>query len=86
MVRLLISAWPLPGGNKVRKIDGRCCTLRKSWPLAYWQNSSVVGDDSVGDLEATCYVLPAELDNLLPADLGERHCLDLFGEVVSGYQ
>ena len=48
--------------------------------------SSVVGDDSVGDPEATCYVLPAELDNLLPADLGERHCLDSFGEVVSGYR
>jgi len=48
--------------------------------------SYVIRNDSVGDPEATYYVLPEELDNLLPADLGERHCLDPFGEVVGGYQ
>jgi len=46
----------------------------------------VVGDDSVGDPEATYYVLLEELSNLLPADLGERHCLDLFGKGVGGCQ
>ena len=48
--------------------------------------SSVVGDDCVRDFEATYYVLLKELDNLLPADFGERYCLDSFGKVVSGYQ
>ena len=47
--------------------------------------SFIVGDDSVGDPEVTYYVLPEKLDNLLPADLGEWHCLDPFG-VVGGYQ
>jgi len=44
---------------------------------------SVVGDDGVGEPKATHYVLPEELDNLLPSDFGERHCLDPF-EVVGG--
>jgi len=48
--------------------------------------SSVVGDNGVGDPKATYYALPEELDNLLPADLEERHCLDSFDEVVSDYQ
>ena len=47
---------------------------------------SVVRDDSMGDPKATYYVLPEELDNLLPADFGERYCLDLFDKVVGGYQ
>ena len=47
--------------------------------------SSVVGDNGVGDPKATYYALPEELDNLLPADLEDRHCLDPFGEVVDGY-
>ena len=34
----------------------------------------------------TRFVLPEELDNLLLDDFGERHCLDLFGEIVGGYQ
>jgi len=45
----------------------------------------VVRDDSVRDPEATYYVLLEELDNMLPADLGERHCLDPFGEENGGY-
>jgi len=48
--------------------------------------STIVGDNSVEDLEATYYVLPEKLDNLLLADLGERHCLDSFDEVVGDYQ
>ena len=48
--------------------------------------SSVVGDDSVGDPEATYYILLKELDNLLFADLGELYCLDPIGKVVSCYQ
>ena len=47
--------------------------------------SFVVGDDSLGNPEATYYVLPEELDNLLPADLGERYCLNLLGKVVGGH-
>jgi len=35
---------------------------------------SVVRDDGVGEPKATHYVLPEELDNLLPSDFGERHC------------
>jgi len=38
----------------------------------------------VKEPKATDYVLPEELDNLLPGDLGERHCLDPFGEIVGG--
>jgi len=36
--------------------------------------------------EVAHYVLPEKLDNLLPGDFEEPHCLDLFGEVVDGYQ
>ena len=36
--------------------------------------------------QSDIYVLPEKLDNLLPADLREWHCLDSFGEVVSDYQ
>ena len=42
--------------------------------------------DGAGDPEVTYYVLLEELDNLLPVELGERHCLDPFGEVISDYQ
>ena len=48
--------------------------------------SFIVGDDCAGDSEAIYYVLPEKLDNLLPADLRERYCLDPFGKVFSGYQ
>jgi len=48
--------------------------------------SPVVGDNSMGDSEATYYVLSEELDNLLLGDFGERYCLDPFGKVVGGYQ
>jgi len=48
--------------------------------------SSIVRNDSVGDPKATYYVLSEELDNLLPADLGERHCFGPFCEVIVGYQ
>jgi len=47
---------------------------------------SIVGDDSVGNPEVVYYVLLEELDNLLPADLGERYCLNPLGKVVSGGQ
>ena len=40
--------------------------------------------DGAGDPEVTYYVLPEELDNLLPVELGERHCLGPFREVVGG--
>ena len=40
---------------------------------------SVVGDDSVGNPEVAYYVLPEELDNLLPADLREWYCLNPLG-------
>jgi len=39
----------------------------------------------VWDAETTYYVLPEELDNLLSVDLRDRHRLDPFGELVSGY-
>ena len=44
----------------------------------------VVGD-GVGEPEATHYVLTEELDNLLPGDFEEWHCLDPFGEIVDGF-
>ena len=48
---------------------------------------SIIGDNGMEEPEATHYVLSKELDNLLPGDFREWHCLDdLFGEVVSGYQ
>ena len=58
----------------------------KTGHLLAGEINSVVGDDSLRDSEATYYVLPEELDNLLPTDLGERYCLDTFGKVVGGYQ
>ena len=48
--------------------------------------SPVVGDNSMGDSEATYYVLSEELDNLLPADLGERHYLNPLGKIINGHQ
>jgi len=47
---------------------------------------STVIRDSVGDPEATYYVLPEGLDNLLSTDLRERYCLNPFGKIVGGYQ
>ena len=47
---------------------------------------SFVGDDGVGEPKVTHYVLPEELDNMLPGDFGEPQCIDKFIEVVSGYQ
>ena len=46
---------------------------------------SIVGDDSEGNPEATCYVLSEVLDNLPPADFGDWYCLDPFGKVAGGY-
>ena len=48
--------------------------------------NSVVRDDSMGGSRATYYDLSEKFDNLLPADLEERHYLDPFDEVVGGYQ
>ena len=45
----------------------------------------VVEDDGVGEPEAA-YLLLEKLDNLLPNDFGEWHCLDPFGEVVGAHQ
>ena len=47
--------------------------------------SSIVGDDGVGDPQATYYVFPVVLDNLLPANLEQRHYLNPNGEVAGGY-
>ena len=47
---------------------------------------TIIGDDSVGNPEVACYVLPEELDNLLPADLGQRYCLNSLSKVVGGDQ
>ena len=47
--------------------------------------SSVVRDDGVGDPDVTYFVLPEELDNLLPANLRKWHRLDPFGEVIGAY-
>jgi len=46
--------------------------------------SSIIGDESVGDPEATYYVLSEELNNLLHAYLRKWYCLDPFGELVGG--
>jgi len=35
---------------------------------------SIVEDDSVGEPEAAYYILPEELDNMLPGDFRERRC------------
>jgi len=47
---------------------------------------TIVGDDGVGESEAAYYILPEELDNLLPSDFEKWHRLDPFGEIVGGYQ
>jgi len=47
---------------------------------------SIVKDYGIGELKALHYVLPEELDNMLPGDFKERHCFDPFGEIVGGYQ
>jgi len=43
------------------------------------QISFIVEDDNVMDPELTYYILLEKLGNLLPADLGEWHCLDPIG-------
>ena len=43
---------------------------------------SIVGYDSVGNPEAAYYILQKKLDNLLPADLEERYCLNPLSKVV----
>ena len=48
--------------------------------------SSIVGDDCVKDSEATYYVLPEKLDNLLLTYIEKWYCPDPFGKVVGGYQ
>ena len=47
---------------------------------------SVVENNGVGKPKAAYYILPQEHNNLLPGYFGEWCCLDLFGEVVSGYE
>jgi len=47
---------------------------------------STVGDNGVGEFEATHYVLLEKLDNLFPYDFREWHHLDPFGEVVGVYE
>jgi len=47
---------------------------------------SVVGNNGVGEPKAAYYILPQERDNLLPGYFREWCCLDLFGEVVGGYE
>jgi len=48
--------------------------------------SFIVEDDSVRNPEATNYVFLEDLDNLLPAGLGEQYCLDPFGKIIGGYK
>jgi len=40
----------------------------------------------VWGVRVTHYVMPEELDNLLPSDFRKRHYLNPYGEVVDGYQ
>ena len=47
---------------------------------------SIAEDDNMGNPEATYYVLPYELDNLLPTVLGEWYFLNPLGKVVGGHQ
>ena len=47
---------------------------------------SFVGDDLVGDPEASYYVAPHEFSNLEVCYPAECFCFDPFGEVVSYYQ
>ena len=46
----------------------------------------IVGDDGVRKPEVAHDILPEELDNLLPCDVGERHCFHPLSEVVCGHQ
>ena len=45
----------------------------------------VIGDNGVGESEATHDVLPKKPDNLLTSDFGEWHRFDSFGDVIGGY-
>ena len=47
---------------------------------------SIIRDNGMGEPNAAYYILPKKFDNLLFSDFGEQHCIDPFGEVVSGYQ
>ena len=47
---------------------------------------SIVGDNLVGDPEASDYVGPQEFADLEVCYLAECLCFDPFGEVVSDYQ
>jgi len=46
----------------------------------------VVGNDGMRKPEATHEVLPEGFDNLLPFDVGKRHCFHPLSEVVCGDQ
>ena len=59
---------------------------QKTHQLLAGEICSVAGDNGVGKLKAAYYVLPKELDNLLPNDFRKRHYLNPFGEVVGGFQ
>ena len=45
---------------------------------------SIVLDDGMGKPEAAHYILLEKLDHMLFGDFREWHCLNPFGEVVSG--
>jgi len=70
----------------VRRIVGDVVFGAEASYLLAGEVGSVVGDDSVGNFEAAYYVLPEELNNLLPTDLGEQYCLNPLGKVVGGNQ
>ena len=65
-------------GDLVLGIEARHLLPRKVGPI--------VGNDDMIKLEAAHDILPEELDNLLPCDIGERHCFHPLGEVVRGHQ
>ena len=46
----------------------------------------IIGDGGVENPEVIPYIMPEELNTLLPSDFKEQHCLDSFGEVVGDYQ
>ena len=73
-------------GIKVKRIEGDILFGVEADHLLAGKISSIVRDDCVRNSEVTYYVLPKELDNLLPTDFRERYCLDSFGKVVGGYQ
>jgi len=87
MVRVLISAWPLPlriieqGESIYDLVLGA-----KTGHLLAGKLPSVIGYDSMTEPKAANYVLPKELDNLLSNDFGKWHCLNSLGEVVGNYQ